>query len=357
MTYIFCNKKVVLKLRKKLSLLHVSRAIVPVLVMLYHVSVNMKDYWDYNFLGFTSLTAYGGVHYFFALSGFMLFYIYRSRFGIQGQWKKFLIHRFIRIYPLYWILTLIAAMVLLFFPFLGHDIEINYQTFIFSLLLIPNPNGTMPILDVAWFLIYIVYYYLIFSVFFSPNRFIPRIVFSIWLLITVGFMTDIFWTQNSVPYYFFYDYNLIFAGGMLCAYLLNKIKLNFLLSILICGLGLISLPFLWINEWHHWIPIRYDLGLGIASVFILFGLASIDLQKDITIPSWANYLGNASLSIYLAHNLPLNTFSHLFYKFRVFEVIGGVATSIILLVLITFVGCLVHSYIEKPVVSILKKRI
>lgn len=342
-------------MRKKLILIQFSRALVPILVMLYHISVNMNGYFDYNFLGLSSLSSTGGVHFFFALSGFMLFYVYKEKFGVKGQIKKYLLNRFIRIYPSYWILTFIAGIILLFFPFLGLGNEINYEAVVFSILLIPHPDGIVPILDVAWSLIYTVYFYIIFSFLFLSSRTISAIVLSIWLFITLGFVTNTFWSYDSLPYYFFYEYNLIFSVGVLCAYLFNKIKLNFPLSAMIAGIGFIAFPFLWINEVHQFINLRYELSLGLASAFVIFGLASIDLQKDIKLPKFLNYLGNASLSIYLAHNLPLNAFSHLFYKFGIFEVIGGVATSIILLILITCVGCLVYSYIEKPVVAFMKK--
>lgn len=136
-------------MRKRLALIQASRAILPVLVMLYHVSINMKDYWDYNFLHFTTLSSYVGVHYFFALSGFILFYIYKDKFGQQGQLRKYWLHRLIRIYPLYWLLTCIAGTVLLFFPFLGPGNKLDVKSTVYSLLLLPNPQGTAPILDVA----------------------------------------------------------------------------------------------------------------------------------------------------------------------------------------------------------------
>lgn len=342
-------------MRRKLVLIQFSRALVPILVMLYHISVNMNGYFDYNFLGLSSLSSTGGVHFFFALSGFMLFYVYRDKFGLEGQLKKYLLNRFIRIYPSYWILTLIASTILVFFQFLGLGNEINFESMVFSALLIPHPEGIVPIIDVAWSLVYTVYFYVVFSVFFLSNRLIPTIVISSWILVTIGFVTNIFWSYSSLPYFLFYEYNLIFLVGVLCAYLFQKLKLNVPLAIAIAVMGFIAFPFLWVNEIYHFVSLRFELSLGLASFLIIFGLASIDLQKNIKLPKFLNYLGNASLSIYLAHNLPLNAFSHLFYKIGVFERVGGVATSIVLLVLITCVGCLVHSYIEKPVVDFMKK--
>ena len=42
------------------------------------------------------------------------------------------------------------------------------------------------------------------------------------------------------------------------------------------------------------------MGIGLASALIIFGLASIDLQRNINIAKSLNYLGNAAFSIYLS---------------------------------------------------------
>jgi exopolysaccharide production protein ExoZ len=325
--------------------------------MLFHVSANMKGYWDYELLQMSKLPVSGGVNYFFALSGFMLFYIYHKKFGQPGELKKYLLSRFIRIYPLYWVLTLTALPVLLLFPFLGLENEIDYDQVVHSLLLLPHPEGTEPILDIAWSLVYTVYFYIIFALLFLSKRLVPAVILSIWGLISIGFMTNFFWSTEKITYFFFYQYNLIFLGGMLSAYLLTKIKLKLPLAILVACIGLISFPLLWWNEYQQVVNISFDIGTGAASVLIIFGLASIDIQKEIALHKSLNYLGNASLSIYLAHNLPLNTFSHIFNKLGLFELIGGEAVSIILLLMITGVGCLVHSFIEKPLVAYSKRKV
>lgn len=344
-------------MRQRLELIQFSRAFVPLLVMLYHVSVNMESYWDYNLLGMSTLSTSGGVSYFFALSGFMLFYIYKDKLGKPGQIKLYLKNRFIRIYPLYWVLTSIALPIFIFFPFLSLGNEINYDSIVHSLLLIPHPDGTEPILDIAWSLIYTIYFYIIFTAFFLQKRIIPKVIVAIWVLVTLGFMTNILWSEEKIPYFFFYEFNFIFLAGILAAYLLNKVRINTKMAVIISGIGLIGFPLSWLNEFHEVVNISSDLSTGLASAVLIFGLATFDLQKKISLPNFLNYLGNASLSIYLAHNLPLNAFSHIFYKLGVFEVIGGATTSIILLALITCVGCLVHSFIEKPLITYMKSKL
>jgi exopolysaccharide production protein ExoZ len=325
--------------------------------MLFHVSANMKGYWDYDLLKMSTLPVSGGVNYFFALSGFMLFYIYREKFGHPGELKNYLLNRFIRIYPLYWVLTFIALPTLLIFPFLGLGNEIDYDMVVHSLLLLPHPEGAEPILDIAWSLVYTVYFYIIFALLFLSKRMIGTVILSGWALVSVGFMTDFFWSTEKITYFFFYEFNLIFLGGIVSAYLLTKIKLSLPLAIFVSVVGFISFPLFWLNEYHQAVNISFDIGTGIGSALVIFGLASVDIQKNIALHKSLNYLGNASLSIYLAHNLPLNAFSHIFYQMGLFELIGGAAVSIILFLVITGVGCLVHSFIEKPLVAYSKKKV
>ncbi len=341
-------------MRKKLVLIQFSRALVPVLVMLFHVSENMKGYWEYNLFGFSYLPVSGGVNYFFALSGFMLYYIYRNSLGQPNQLKEFLLNRFVRIYPLYWILTIIAIPVFILYPFLGSGAKLTPGFIFQSFLLSPTPNDNGPVLDVAWSLTHTVYFYFIFSILFLSKH--SKWVIACWAALSLAAVYGIgLGGDNYVSYFLFDQYNLIFLSGILCAYFITNYKFNVKLSAVAAVIGFLGFPLTWLNYIHKWITIDFDISTGLASILIIFGLASIDSHKDIKIPRLLNYLGNASFAIYLSHNLALNALCELFNKFNLYDRLGGELTSMILLLLITCAGCFVHSFIEKPTVSKLKK--
>ncbi|WP_409303457.1 acyltransferase family protein [Peribacillus sp. SCS-155] len=344
-------------MRKKLILIQLSRALVPVLVMLFHVAENVKGYWDYNLLGLTYLPISGGVNYFFALSGFMLYYIYQNKFHRSYELKDFLLNRFIRVYPLYWVLTLIAIPVLFLFPYLGVGNKLTDDIIMHSLLLLPDPSGVEPVLDVAWSLVHTVYFYIIFSLLFL-SKVISRLGITIWTLVSIAFVSGYVWSEHYIVFFLFNQYNLIFLAGILCAYIVTKYQFNIKLSVLIAVIGFLGFPLTWLNYIYKVISINFDISTGLSSVLIIFGLASIDRQADIQIPKLLNYLGNASFAIYLAHNLILNTLSEVFSRLDLYELLGGgVGTSLLLLLLITFFGCLVHSFIEKPLIKMFKNRL
>ncbi|MGN1401601.1 MAG: acyltransferase family protein [Bacillus sp. (in: firmicutes)] len=341
-------------MRKKLILIQFSRALVPLLVMLFHVSESMDAYWNYSLFHLTLLPFSGGVNYFFALSGFMLYYIHHNKFTRPNELKGYLLNRFIRIYPLYWFLSLAAILVILLFPYLG---EMTYQSVIASLLLIPDPSELVPLLDVAWSLVHTIYFYLIFSAFFLFKRYVSKAFLFIFGLISLAYVMGIIWSEYYLINFLFNEYNLIFLAGIWSAYFILNYRFNMKLSVLFAVIGVIGFPLTWLNYIYQVVHLNFDIGTGVSSVLIILGLGSIDMQKRIIIPKSLNYLGNASFAIYLSHNLVLNVFSELFSNHQAFEIFGGMLTSIILMILATSIGCFIHSFIEQPVIRVLKRMI
>ena len=343
--------------RKKLVLIQFSRALVPILVMLFHLSGSMMDYFEFNLFGFSYLPISGGVDYFFALSGFIMYYIYRDSLGQSNQLKNYLLNRFIRVYPLYWFLTFGFLAVLFLYPNygVGHETDTDTDTIITSFLLLQSPRELEPILNVAWSLVHTVFFYLVFSLLFFSRIHISKALIAIWAVLTVCFSMEYIYIDNYLIRFFFNQYNLIFLAGIFCAYLVTHYKFNFKMSVLFSIIGVLGFPIIWLNSIDEYINISFDMGIGLASVFIIFGLASIDLQRNIHIAKSLNYLGNAAFSIYLSHNLVLDFLSELVSEFSIYEILGGWMTSIILLVFMLGVGCLVHSFIEKPLILKMKK--
>ncbi|MFD1926744.1 acyltransferase family protein [Sporosarcina siberiensis] len=341
-------------MRRRLVLIQFSRALVPLLVMLFHVSEFMTGYWDYSLFGINQLPISGGVNYFFALSGFMLYYIYHTKFNKPNELKGYLLNRFIRVYPLYWIITSVAILIFLLFPHLD---EVTYHSILASFLLLPDPRDNVPILNVAWSLVHTIYFYILFSLLFLPKKYISRAILFIFALTSLAFVRGILWSENYFINFLFNEYNLIFLAGLWSAYFILKSPFNTKLGVVIAGIGLIGFPLTWLNYIYPVIDLNFDIGTGVSSILIILGLGSIDMQKSISIPKFLNYIGNASFAIYLSHNLVLYTFTDLFSVLNVFETLGGVLTSILLMAIATTVGCLTYSFIELPLIKGLKRAI
>ncbi|WP_071393429.1 acyltransferase family protein [Bacillus tuaregi] len=339
-------------MRKKLELIQFSRALVPFMVMLFHLSGTMMAYFDYNLFGFSYIPISGGVNYFFALSGFMMYYIYHKNFGQTQQLKGLLLNRLIRIYPLYWLLTCLFLLVI----FLNSDFSVGHETdmdtLITSFLLVQSPRELEPVLNVAWSLVHTVFFYLVFSLLFLSYVKLSKVIIAIWALLTLAFSFGYLYIDHYLIRFFFNQYNLIFLAGIFCAYAITHFKIKAKLSVFMLILGGLGFPIIWINSIHPLIPISFDMGTGLASALIILGLGSLDMQKDYKIPRIFNYIGNAAFSIYLSHNFALDLLSELFSVLSVYDYLGGWLTSMILLALMLIIGCLVHSFVEKPLVQL-----
>ncbi len=88
-------------------------------------------------------------------------------FGRPGAWKQFLIRRFIRIAPLYWIITSIFVIITLLIPS-QHKIDGDLFSYIIkSYLFIPalrSADDLRPILGQGWSLNYEMFFYIMFAV-------------------------------------------------------------------------------------------------------------------------------------------------------------------------------------------------
>jgi exopolysaccharide production protein ExoZ len=95
-----------------------------------------------------------GVDLFFVLSGFIIAY------SADKDSRHFLLHRFIRVLPPYWIATFIGFLIVL----LHSDARYSWVWFGQSALFLPGPGGRGAIIFVAWTLVYELAFYLLYAV-------------------------------------------------------------------------------------------------------------------------------------------------------------------------------------------------
>lgn len=338
-------------MKKQLNLIQVSRALVPILVILFHANEWMVTYFNKNILGFTVDFKSGGVYYFFALSGFMVYYLYSKKFGSPSVIKEFLYSRFIRVYPIYWILTIATLLVYFLIPSFGNGTEREISRIITSLLLLPIE--IVPILSVAWSLVHTVFFYLMFTLFFLKNKMISNAIFFIWVAISIIFSLGLLTSSSYFINFLFNFNNLIFFFGMVSAYVILKININYYVSLLFVVLGISGFPLSWFNTQYEWISINLQITTSLSSVLLIIGLASIDLQNEIKIPRFAKYLGDASFSIYLTHFLSLSLISKVISSISLISV-HYMITINLLIIFSLIIGCIVYSFLEKPVNKKLK---
>lgn len=338
-------------MRKHLHLIQFSRILVPLFVILLHADMFLNVYFNNGFSFLSNVPKSGGVYYFFALSGFMAYYLYRKDVGNSRVIKKFLYSRFIRIYPLYWLITFFLLLFPSYLLGIGTGSDRDIGTIFTSLLLIPNP--TEPILTTAWSLVHTVFFYIVFSIVFIKQKLISRLILLLWAVLSITFSFNL---SNSNFYFINFMFNLnslIFLSGIVCAYLVKKMPINLYISILLIVIGIIGFPLSWVNTQYGIVNIDLQITTTLASILLILGCASVDLQKDIKLPKSASFLGDASFSIYLVQ-FPCMSFISIVFGSTSIQNSPNYLLVLILIAPAILCGCLVYQFIEKPLNKKLK---
>jgi peptidoglycan/LPS O-acetylase OafA/YrhL len=142
----------------KLLSLQMVRGVAANLVVLQHLTEFEAKYADTKL---PSVAHYGdlGVDFFFVLSGFIMVAV--AGRGVTPL--RFLWRRAARIYPTYWLATLIMIAAAVFLPHVVHEQLSSIPLWRSFLLVAASPQ--QPVVSVGWTLVHEVYFYLVFAIF------------------------------------------------------------------------------------------------------------------------------------------------------------------------------------------------
>jgi len=332
-----------------------------VLVVLHHDSssseVYFKSVWLYNF--FNSSRA---LDIFFVLSGFIITYTHIHDLQNRTNTKAFLIKRFIKIYPIFWIVSLIY---LIFYLSVKtntvHDLTSGF--IINSFLLIDTKIP--PLVRVAWTLSYEVVFYVAFGTCILLGLRIAKFIWLIWLLaiVTCYFILP----PESIPYPFKISMFGILIG-CLAGYMLSRMPLNHIPGSAIklgykslISAGILICLLMWGIEFFTGLlkstAIVSRVILGVGAVFIISGATIANLKNRVNVPKLFLIIGDASYVIYLTHYMVLA----LFYKTAMrYPQIHSSSFNTFLIGLCAFVAAIIfgifaHRAIEIPLTKSLSR--
>jgi peptidoglycan/LPS O-acetylase OafA/YrhL len=343
---------------KKLNLLQVYRGIAAVLVVMVHLSQMTVKRLDQ--VAFFNLfqAGWSGVDYFFVLSGFIMVYVHRSALGKKDQLKSFLVKRAVRIYPVYWIITLTVWCLFLVIPAFANNQDISLGKVIASLLLIPQKDKF--ILEVGWTLTYEIYFYLLFSIaiWLKPKHSVP--ILSGWLLVTILHYRKIvnFPDEFVLLETVFGEMNLELVLGCLAAYIVIKYNNNIskyrwiLFGIANLGYVILEMLAAWGKLGFGRIPT-----FGVLAALLIIAASSIDLKDSPKIPYLLILLGDASYSIFLTHIPVISAITKILQNANLGKYFDGFFAPALLAVFAVVFGCIFYSLIEKPLTVFLRKNI
>jgi exopolysaccharide production protein ExoZ len=245
-------------------------------------------------------TGQAGVDVFFVISGFVMWTVTCGRKVGPGT---FLGRRFVRVAPLYWLITLALAAAVLLVPGRFTDLAVTPRHLLLSLAFVQHygPSGLpFPLLTPGWTLNYEAVFYLVFAVLLvlpEPRRLFALTV-ALMLLAFAGFAWPPAYVMLLNPMF------LEFLAGVWLARmaqleLLPDRSVGWLL--LGGGVGLFTLIQLINIDWDLWRPMVW----GVPSAMLVAGAVSIEADGGWKAIPGLKLLGDASYSIYLVHTLAI----------------------------------------------------
>tara|TARA_Y100001970_G_scaffold293589_1_gene441417 strand:- start:2168 stop:3157 length:990 start_codon:yes stop_codon:yes gene_type:complete len=287
-----------------------------------------------------------GVDIFFVISGFIMMYI------TETENKFFIIKRFIRIIPLYWILTIGVFIISFLKPELLNNTTANIEHLFKSLFFIPfdkNGTGHFPILFLGWTLNYEIIFYLIFAVSLLLFRKYRLIICSTLILLFYlinNFFSDNFFISQTYSNTIMFE----FIYGMIIYELWkkyrNKSSINNLykISYIVVFAGII-----FYLQSLQGLPRLIRWGIPAAFLCIFFIL----LIENFKFPKIFVTLGDASYSLYLIHPYIIQ----FFYKITGLDdqnfLVNCLFTFLIIIITL-YISVLVFKLIEKPTNNLLR---
>jgi len=346
---------------KRHDSIQILRAIAALLVVYVHSLFTVSGHEIPGQSHFFNLTNFGacGVDIFFAISGFILSTVamnvlptHRSLF--HGA-IDFLLRRFIRIFPIYWILSFFFVLV----QWKQHHLTLAWLLNSYFLLPSLRFPMTTPLIFIGWTLIFemFFYYLLTFNLFFGVVRVVERTVLTILVFIVVGGLFDF---HRPVLILLANPLNIEFVFGCLIGLAYARFGKRHALGTALFAIGsLWLLSTLFFGDYYLG-DAKYVLDgslswhrvflWGVPAAMITAGLVFRSTQVMSRFGRLGVFLGDASYSIYLVTLIVFYGYDRLY--FRLARI--GPDTNVVLAFLsVALIGPVCYLYVERPVTRFL----
>jgi exopolysaccharide production protein ExoZ len=362
------------KSKTNFSLLQIFRGWAAILVILTHATGISSSKHGASFLGDFFEMGNAGVDFFFVLSGFLICFIHRKDFGHPDRLRSYLKKRAVRIFPIYWLVTLIILPVYFLVPSYGQGDETHLSVIVGSFLLFPIDRG--PILVAGWSLRHEVLFYGLFALLIGfrgkwvwalVGAWVVGVVFSLVCSLSQDFR-GAFPDLSPWQHVLWWPQNVEFLVGAVAAVYITSPRavrtsqrvcfwglVVALLSFLFCGAvipGIVSLQS----------GVHILVYGGLSFCIVVFSTL-IDLRGGLSprvvkspIYRLMQYFGDASYSVYLVHGPALSVLFKVAGSLGCFQKFSTQLITPIIIVLTLSVGCLFHSLVELPLLKTCRRR-
>ncbi len=348
--------------KKTLELIQMLRGVASILVVLFHITVNFPVTGGQGFLFDMFAFGWSGVDIFFVLSGFIIAYSNQTYVASPGKTVPFLKRRFIRIFPIYWvIITAFLLIQMVFLQYYNTPFEMGAGNLLATYLLLP---GHIMVNGVSWSLTNELFFYLLFTlaILIPSKRLALYLLPTYFILLIIIAIAGVDLTGgNSYLDLLFFPMNMEFLLGVFIVLLFNRISEKWIWPLLLAGILLFLAG---IYCFHQGIVIAGKGADPVLNRVILFGFPSFlvilalvkkEFTKHIKVKTIFLKLGDASYSIYLLHLPLVAAFFKVWVKTGITNFSVLVLLSLLLFVVVCFIGIIVYDKIEKPLIKVLSK--
>ena len=297
-----------------------------------------------------------GVDLFFVISGFVMVTVTRGKFQNMKQSMRFLYHRLTRIYPLYWIYTLMTLAVFLVQPTWVNSSQGNQVDLLESFLLLPST--ILPLVQVGWTLIHEVYFYIVYFLIFLllPESLLVYAIGGWGLIIIIANLSIKVW--NPYLNLVFNPLTIEFLGGCLLALIYYRWKGSSFNKWLLLSVAVVTLILaLVVYEYYRistgqvaplnwWRVLLY----GLPGLIITFCLLYAE-RTGFIFHTHISQIGNASYSIYLSHLFTINVVGRVWAIFSVDGWIDNILFILVTFVLVLLVGFISYWLVERKLLE------
>ena len=238
-----------------------------------------------------------GVDLFFVISGFVMTISTDRLLKEERPVQIFLWRRFLRIAPLYWLLTVIRLAGLALFPQIGVQRRPLFWNSVASFLFLPSMNRLgeiRPVITLGWTLNFEMVFYLLFAcALVLRQRFLLLLLPLIVALGALGFARTEAWptlTAAADPIVLEFAAGVLIAAGVRRGWYPRGLLAGLCLCLGSAGLIWIRADFPLAERPVFW---------GIPAALVVLGAVGLESVVHRCLPRWVLLLGSASYSIYL----------------------------------------------------------
>jgi len=324
--------------------LQMGRGLAALAVCGFHLAVAFGDPKFASYIPFAHVASFGrfGVNFFFALSGFIILHAHAADMGRPERIKNFALKRFVRIYPLYWLATLI---VLVGAAITHRALNLTAGDLTSIATLVRITTFSHPLIP-AWTLFHEVFFYAMFLTL-LVHRTAGVAALGLWVVLILTINVGSQSNSASLPWLALHPINLCFFGGMAAYGLYHKLSVQAAKWCIAASTVLLVATEAWIDESSS--GLFFQSSLTLVFMLLLSGLVALERQGKIKNIPVFNLLGNASYTLYLLHGIILRAVLKFIYAAGIDKLFPPGILFFLALGAICVISVAVHNMIEKPV--------